>query len=302
MKHLRRILALIMVVALMAGCTMKENVSMKIAEDGNIKITVLAAMDDEMIDGMLSMSSMGGESSSEQKTYTDAERWAYLEGDNSSLDVPEEGWTSEKYDKDGFKGYTATKDYGNIEKVSAASADKRVNIFEESSEEGKSSDMFKGTLFIKDGNKYKSNMTIDLGESSSQMSSYESYGAAFDMKLVIELPSKAISNNATEVSSDGKTLTYDLLKSKDIEFEFELGESKSDKKSDKEESSDSNILLFVIIGIVALLVVVVIVVVIVSSSKKKAAVQQPNVMGPVNQQPVQPTDPQDPNNMNNPQV
>ena len=180
MKTLKKVIALAVILLLMAGCTMKENLTMTISTDKNIKVSVLMAMDNEMIDGMLSM----GNTSGEKKTYTDADRWAYLEGDSSTLSVPKD-YKTEKYDKDNFKGYVATKDFGKIDAVSAESATARVNILGNSKDSSNDSDdIFKGTLFIKNGNKYKSNMTIDMGDSSSQLSTYQASGAIFDLKLI----------------------------------------------------------------------------------------------------------------------
>ena len=227
-KQIKRILVLLLLVVLVAGCSFKTEVSLKIDSNKDVEVSLLYAMDDEMIDSMMSLNESGLEGS-ENKTYTDEERWKYLESDDSSFDIPED-YETKRYEKNGYKGFIATKKGGKLDEVSVASSSKRVNIFSEDDE-----DAFSGDLFIKDGNKYKSNMTVDLGENGDQMESYESYGASFEFNLVIELPVKPTSNNATSVSSDGKTLTYNLLKTKDIEFEFEL-----DGKASKGGKSSTN--------------------------------------------------------------
>ena len=296
MKKIRKILALVLVVILMAGCTMKSEAGLVITEDGKINSTVTVAYDNEMIDGLLSMNEMGNmeEEQQEQKTYTEEERWAFVEQDKPEGAI--------RYEKDGLKGITSTQELGTLDNVSATSAPARVNIVESQDDE---SDETEGTefalkdkiLFIKDGNKYKSNMTIDLGEEVQQMESYKSMGAIFEVNFTITLPVKPTSNNATKVSEDGKTLTWDLLTTKDIELEFELsGAEKEATKEDKKESSssDTNPLIFVGIG-AAVLVVVVIVVVVITSSKKKNANNQA-VVAPATpvqpmQQPVTPVQP-----------
>ena len=307
-EKFKKIIGLFMAIALLAGCTMKENIGLTIESNGDISISMIIAMDDEMIDGMLSMKDMDmsnpDASDTDTKTYTDAERWAYIEGDDEDSafsDLPDD-FKKTRYEKDGFKGVQANKELGKIDDVSASSASARVNIL--NSEED--SDFTKSTLFIKDGNKYKSNMTIDLGSEASDMSQYEAYGAAFDLKFTITLPEKPISNNATEVSADGKTLSWDLLKAKDIEVEFELDGSSSgssskeeskDSKKDKDEDKDdskSKILLYVGIGAGVLVLLVIIIAVIASSKKKKAQnaeaamVQNQTVMAPNFNQPVEP--------------
>ena len=91
------------------------------------------------------------------------------------------------------------------------------------------------------------------------------------------LPEKPTSNNADEVSSDGKTLTWNIEKNTDIEFEFNFKDS--DKKSDDDKKdSDSNLLMYILIGGGALLLIVavVIIIVVVTSNKKKNGQQPQN--------------------------
>ena len=44
----------------------------------------------------------------------------------------------------------------------------------------------------------------------------------FDATFYVTLPNKAKSHNATTVSNDGLTYTWDLLKTQEIELSFEL--------------------------------------------------------------------------------
>ena len=84
-KTLKTIIALFMVLSLTVGCTMREHIKMVIDEDGTTSMNLIVAMDNEMIDGMLSMQNMNGDSdptAAEKKTYTDEERWAYIEIDS----------------------------------------------------------------------------------------------------------------------------------------------------------------------------------------------------------------------------
>lgn len=278
-KQIKKILVLLLLVVLVAGCSFKTEVSLKIDSNKDVEVSLLYAMDDEMIDSMMSLNESGLEGS-ENKTYTDEERWKYLESDDSSFDIPED-YETKRYEKNGYKGFIATKKGGKLDEVSVASSSKRVNIFSEDDE-----DAFSGDLFIKEGNKYKSNMTVDLGENGDQMESYESYGASFEFNLVIELPVKPTSNNATSVSSDGKTLTYNLLKTKDIEFEFELDgkESKNNglfgnKKENNNESKSEKvfglslpILIAIAVGGFVIVIGLVILIIVLATRKPKQAV------------------------------
>lgn len=290
-RKVKSLILLLVAVVLLAGCTMKENLNMKIASNKDVKVSIIIAMDDEMIDTMISMKESGTMTpdESEKKTYTDKERWEYLESDDSTLDVPED-YTTKKYDKDGFKGYIAEKDLGNIDNLSTSEAAERQNIVSDDEDE-----FFTGKLFIKDGSKYSSNMKIDLGDETQEMSSYESYGAAFDMKLVIEFPKVPLSHNADEVSSDGKTLSWNLLKNKDVDFTFDFSKNGkvTDTKSgdikttpvEKEEKNNMTLYIIIgaIVGILLLVIIVVLIIVLVVVRKKP----QPVVV----EQTIQPTQP-----------
>ena len=329
MKTLKRLFALVMVVVLMAGCTMKTNTGFVINEKGKISVTMIMAMDDEMIDAYLTMqedpSLMQAENPDdvEVKEHTDAERWAFIESDSDENPLGDagddmEGFTKAKYDKDGFKGYVYTKEVGTLDEVTKESATERVNITDSINEDG---NVENKVLFIKSGDTYKSNMKLDMGTevNEQEMKQYEEYGAVLDMSFIVELPTKPISSNADSTENDGKTLKWNMTSAKNLEFEFKLTGSnegttdakdeKKDKKDEKDEekseSSDSNILLYVGIGVGALVVIGIIVAIVVASSKKKAPapVASAPVMGPVMQpsqpveppvQPVQPVQPVEP--------
>lgn len=328
MKTLKRLFALVMVVVLMAGCTMKTNTGFVIDEKGKISVTMIMAMDDEMIDAYLTMkedpSLMQAENPDdvELKEHTDAERWAFIDSDEDgnplAADDDMEGFTKVKYDKDGFKGYVYTKEVGTLDEVTKESATERVNITNAISDEGSFENV---ALFTKSGDTYKSNMKLDMGTETSadDMKELEEAGAVIDMSFIIELPTKPISSNADSTENDGKTLKWNMTSAKNLEFEFKLtgsnegtADAKDDKKDkkdekdeEKSESSDSNILLYVGIGVGALVVIGIIVAIVVASSKKKAPapVASAPVMGPVMQpsqpveppvQPVQPVQPVEP--------
>ncbi len=273
-SKIKSLVLLLVAVVLITGCTMKENLNMKISSNKDVKVSIIIAMDDEMIDAMISMKESGSlnPDESEKKTYTDEERWKYLESDDSALEVPDD-FTTKRYDKDGFKGYVAEKNLGSIDNLSTTEAGERQNIVSDSDDE-----FFVGKLFIKDGTKYSSNMKIDLGDEAQDMSSYESYGAIFDMKLVIEFPKVPLSHNANEVSSDGKTLSWNLLKNQDVDFTFDFGKNGkvTDTKTDDiknppvEKQEKNNMTLYIIIGaVIGLLFVIIVVLVIVLLVVKK---------------------------------
>ena len=280
-KNFKRIALILLAIILVSGCTMKMNMNMVISKNKNIKASILFAMDDEMIDTAITMSNTGDMPTSESdvKKHTDKERWEYLEGDNNPLGQDFNDFEVKKYDKDGYKGYIATKELGSIDKLSTTDASEKQNILG-------SDEAFDGKLFVKESaNVYSSNMKIDLEGDETELETYKTYGAAYEMKLIIEFPTVPLSNNADEVSKDGKTLTWNLLDSKDVDFKFDFKKSGKITTSKKETEKDKNtetldehaknrikfIIIAAIIGTFLFIttIVVVIVLVVVLSNKKK---------------------------------
>lgn len=232
MKKFFKLATLCMMIALLVtGCGMKEEVSIKIGKDKKVELEMIVAQDDEMIDAMIGM----GQESEEGKTYTDEERWQYLESSEEDGDFKD--FKKVKYNKDGYKGYTYTLSLGDIDKLVAKSKDK-VSI----------DDLGKDAkLFTKKGDVYTLN--IELGEDqAAQMEQYKS-SVNFDLTMKVTLPNKAKSNNATKV--DGNTYTWDLTKAKSIELSFDL----SGKSSTNIVMIAGGICAVVAIGICALVLV-----------------------------------------------
>lgn len=87
--------------------------------------------------------------------------------------------------------------------------------------------------------------TIGNGGSTGDFD-FSQYMTNLDMKFTVKLPYKAISNNATTVSNDGKELNWDLTKAneiKNLEFQFVL-------------YNTTNIIILVAGAVVVILVVV----------------------------------------------
>ena len=95
-------------------------------------------------------------------------------------------------------------------------------------------------FFYKNGDVYKANLTFnivdenigDIGDTDySQSQDY------FDLEYKVTLPEKPISNNATSVSEDGKTLTWKMKigEKNNIQYEFKFAEKKavSENKNSK---------------------------------------------------------------------
>ncbi len=269
MKRRFKLLLVLCTMFLLTGCSLKQEYNIDITNDKKVSIGYTVGMDDQLIDLFLSQSA----DSDEETEYTDTDRWNYLT--ESMIDEnSKSGYTYEKYEKDDLKGFkfkftkVDISEVTKTEKVdrfyldggdSASSTDSQ-DVLEEIS---------KSPLFILDGKTYKSNMAYKV---SDQIATSEDYFDLLDMKIVITLPAKAISNNATTVSEDGKTLTWDLAKIKDenIDFEFKF--------------ADNNMIL--IIGGAVAVVVVICVLFFAVFKKKKPSTDAP---APVATTPVDPT-------------
>lgn len=243
----KTLLVAILTVAIMAGCAMKEEIGFVISSDKELEVKAIMAYDNDMIDGLMSMGDMGtGETpaTTEPSTKTDAERWAYIQTMIDSFKSENDDAKIERYEEGDYKGFVATLNYGKLDDVSKESADKRTYIDE--------FDKFKeSAAFIKSGDVYKSNLAVNTESSDYEsISSYEQSGAKFELNFTVTLPVKPTSNNATTVSEDGKTLTWDLKNTKNIDFEFDLSGKKEAVANKTDKKAVSNSTIYIIVGVV----------------------------------------------------
>lgn len=170
---------------------------------------------------------------------TDEEVKKFIEENLMDEDIDDEFFSKDSMEELEKMGYTATskideqnytvnievsKQFPNIDEISS-NDEKKINLNDFI--EGKPSEK----LFIKTSNNtYKSKFTLDYNnEEMDEISSID-----IDLKDIltftyeINLPNKNISNNATKVTNDGKTLIWDLSVNtkNDIEFEFDFNPPK----------------------------------------------------------------------------
>ena len=271
MKRKFKLLLVLCTMFLLAGCSLKQDYNVDITSDKKVSIGYTIGMDDELIDLFLSQStdSIDAEESEdeegeeeEEKEITDEDRWNYLT--ESLIDEnSKSGFSYEKYEKDNLKGYKFTSKKVSIDEVTKTEKVDRFyldggNNTSATDSQDVLEEILKSPLFILDGKTYKSNMAFKV---SDQISGSEDYFDLLDMKLVVTLPTKATSNNATTVSEDGKTLTWDLSKIKDENIDFEF--------------AFSNISLPIIIGGAVCVVVVICVIFFAIFRKKKTNTDAP---------------------------
>lgn len=264
-----------------AACGVKLDISVDIAEDGTVTFGTVTAYDEEFIDTMiqygdgLDLETADGEAGSDQddgsgtpvdiddpgddvqKEYTDEDRWAYIEKQVFEGISDKDYERYETTDAKGihWMGFTIKRPAKNIDDLTAQSApQERFNIYRTTDDSD-----WGGDLFYKNGKNYVSNMMVDISEDEDFSSIKENNeGMDISMLVVVTLPTKAISSNASEVSKDGKTLTWNLMDMEDpnIDFEFDL------------HPFPTTIVLLAVLGVVVLLLIAAVVFLIVNMTKK----------------------------------
>ncbi len=255
MKKVLKVMTTLVVVGLLCGCTMKAEFNAKVNSDKSMDISVTEAFDNELIDAMINMQngmvdglqSEGDDTliapnedetlitPSEEETLitpeddtvitpeedtepaeeaseiTDEQRWQYLD----SIMTGEEYTNKVKYEEGEFKGYTFTNHIASIDDV--VGTEKEFNITDMDLKDIKS-------MFTKSGDVYTANWIYanEDGEDTSQIT--------MDMKVSVTLPKAPKTHNATNVSSDGKTLTWDLSTNQNEKMQFSFAfDSKSNQ-------------------------------------------------------------------------
>ena len=125
----------------------------------------------------------------------------------------DDGWTVEDYKKGDYRGYIFTMN--NV----------KVKDFEEIFNSDAFEELELGEFELtKKGSEYtiewETNAVDDVKDEGITGSDLSAYGGF--MEVVIELPMPAKEENATDVSKDGKTLTWDLLTEDEVKVTFTL--------------------------------------------------------------------------------
>ena len=216
LKRSKKILLLALGVLLISGCKAKSETSMIINNDKSIDIKGVIGLDDELIDTMISMDNSSSlDDFEEVEEHTDLERRKYLKGsfeEEQMNSIKEAGFDIQEYEDETYMGYIMSKKLTSIDDYVGDNVDVNISDLQNSNDE---------KFFTKNGNIYKGNFKFNDMENQEGTTSYN---IEFDYKFILVLPNKAIKSNATTVSDDGKTLTWDLTNSSSstIEFEFEF--------------------------------------------------------------------------------
>ncbi len=242
MKRMKKVLILLLIVLLTSGCSMKMEYNMAIQSDKSMDFSVIYVMDDDMITSLLKDDE--NVDSSSEITYSDRQKWDFVEKMllENDEDIIHAGFIRERYETEGYKGYRFTKKIKDIESVTGSSANFNLIDFYE---------IETTKLFTKKDNHYQLNMNITDEKDIEEGIDYKE---TVDAKFTIMLPEKAISNNATEVSEDGKILTWDLNRVDNINLEFEI--------------PSNNTMMYIVIG--AIVVILLLLILMFIHNKKKS--------------------------------
>ena len=244
-------IALVMLLSLVGCIRFEERI--KFNSDGTADVRSLVAFSESAL-------SMFGEDSA---TLSDVEIKEY----------EVKGYICETYSEDGFIGYTLTRKGVKLEEIAENGAESEMG-----------SDLV-GNFLKVDGTHVTIDFTPFTEEDYEESSTYLSLinGNNGYMRFTIELPAKPISHNATIVSKDGKTLTWDLTAMK-------AGEA-AHAEFDLSSGSVWSWLLPVLCVVAALIIAAVVVVLLLKKKANKAAeAEEEETIVPQTEEPVVPAE------------
>lgn len=213
MKHIKLSAIVIAMMFVLTGCV-RMNLDINIKENGKVDANMLCAYVEDF--------------ASE----------ADLPSDDEITEMESDGWTYKPYSQDGYVGYTVS--------ISDVDMDQ---LLENSSGSNSALGLDNDEISLtKEDSKYVFDASLLDEDDAYEMKSYKSYIDEYGgyMKVVLHVPGKVINSNATSVSSDGKTLTWDLLAmnpGENIHAEF------------KAESSNIGLIFGIIAVLLVLLVI-----------------------------------------------
>lgn len=157
----------------------------------------------------------------------------------------EDGYTIEKYEDEEIAGFKANKHFDDAAEISLVEVFGEENVTE--SEGGRIKIENNGSSTV-----FSQNAEIDLSKMD------ETTASMMAVKYTIKLPVKATSNNATTVSEDGKSLTWELKAGELNKIEFEATKG-SNGLLDLANGKGLNLVLICGIALVVIIVVVVVI-------------------------------------------
>ena len=222
MKKGKYLVILGLILFLTSGCEMVATYETTITKDKQVNQKIVLAVDNEMLENLLSM-----QNPNSNQEFTEEEKRERLDEMLDEENQDYEGYTKERYETTDLKGYAFTKNLGNIENLTGDT----INF---SLEDEPTENII---MFTKKGNNYFTE--FEAGE-PFDTDDTDQYNIDYTVEYIVTLPTKAINHNATTISEDGKTLTWDLTTPiSTISYEFAFA---------------NNTILYIIIGGVAVVI------------------------------------------------
>lgn len=272
MKKSLKLIGVVLIVLLMTGC-MKMDANVTVKSDKSVDVTNKIEVD--LLEYMKVANSFMD--SGQTLTEDDLKKQLDEELNKGSNDLESNFLDDEQRKELEKEGYQVDAKLDKTNYKYIVNMTKHVNNIDEMSvSEGTESNKDGDINFIKTANNtYKVKLDVsnsaNLGNEESSGMDMSGVLESFKDKITItykfNLPNKTISNNATNVSSDGKNLTWELnmANAKDIEFEFAFSENKLDFI--KNMSNEEKLGLGLIVG-GSLTFVIAIIGLIISNKKK----------------------------------
>lgn len=193
-KRIISLLLILVIVALSFVSCVRYESTVKVSSEGLFDVSVVFAVKEELLDAS-----------------TDIPEGVLLT-EEKKAELSEEGWHYSDYLSDGYRGYRVSK--------------RNVPLTDYPGEAPEIFDVGNVNLFRKEGATYVFRMKGLSGENRDSLTLMDASGAKLSVSL--SLPDKAINHNATTVSEDSCTYTWDLLEVEEgeelfCEFEISMG-------------------------------------------------------------------------------
>ena len=197
---MKKLICLILMLFLVTGCTFKGEYRVDIKKSKEVNFGITIAFDDQLLDYFIALN---GDST---QNYTDEQRWEMIEKliiEENGQSPVDYGFVSSRYENEEYKGLTFTKTFSSIDDLVSSDANLNFNKLT-NTEDIK--------MFTNDNGVYSLKLFYERSEDEQEISSY------MDFKFIVTLPNKPINHNATSISEDEKTLTWDITKMGDKNF------------------------------------------------------------------------------------
>ena len=196
MKKCLKLICLIIMTLFLVGWKGNEKYEITIDKNETVSINYILGYDKDYYD--ILFENMG------LTEYDDEILWNFIESANNHLDMDprDNGYVLERYDDGTYKGLSYNKTYDNILPLVDNNASISGDIL--------TTEYLK--LFTYKNNTYNLNLRLVKSDTSAPMTA----------TFVVSLPNKSESHNATTVSQDGRTLTWDLYETSSIDLSFKI--------------------------------------------------------------------------------